>query len=105
VLPQDASQANELFVKAGKSIVPRNFIVAGFAPPYGTEMYKVFATPKPINLSSIISSKGTGTKGNLSSVEKIIMGSFGNTKGEETNTVKKEEAGSVFDFTFIIKKK
>jgi len=102
VLPLEASQSSELFVKAGCSIVPRNFIIAGFAPPSGTEMYKVFATPKPINLTSIITKPTSSTKGNLSDIEKVILGSYGNTKGEESAVIKKKESGSTYDFTFII---
>jgi len=61
----------------------------GFAPPYGTEIYKVFATPKPINLTSIITKQNSSTKGSLSDIEKVIMGTYGNTKSDETDVIKK----------------
>jgi len=105
VLPQEGSNTKELFVRAGQSIIPRNFIVAGFAPPYGTEMYKVFATAKPINLTPIITEQVSSTKGSMSDLEKVVLGSYGGTKGDKDSSIRKKDSGSTYEFTFIIKDK
>ena len=104
-LPQENSESRELFVKVGQSITPRNFLIAGFYPPYGTEMYKVFATPKPINLTPIITKRSTLTKGSMSDLEKVVLSSYGGTRGSENSSVKKKDSGSTYDLTFIIKDK
>jgi hypothetical protein len=105
VFPLEATPTSEIFLEAGQTFIPRNFLVTGFAPPYGPEMYKVFATLNPINLTSIITKQGSASKGSLSDIEKVILSTYSNSKGDESSSVRKRESGSTFDFIFIIKDK
>lgn len=101
VLPNELfSSAKDLKLEPGKSF--KSYITA-YGPPYGIEIYKIFATPKPIDLSSVITTRGkSDTKGG-SPFESLINNSYQRTRGErEVESINKNEVGSVSTLTFII---
>ena len=97
----------ECFIKAGKTYVPRNFIVNGFWEPWGKETFKVFANKSKIDLSPIITSRGeSNTRGGANSLE-LLMNSSYQTRGSrpETGSVSNKDTGSSIMYPFIIKEK
>ena len=61
LIPPQGTNAREFKIKAGKSDTLA--YIFGFDPIYGTEMFKLIATQKPLNLDMIIRSKGKHTRG------------------------------------------
>jgi len=97
----------ECFIKAGKSYVPRNFIVNGFGEPWGKETFKVFANKSKIDLSPIVTSRGEAdARGGANSLELLINNSY-KSRGPkpETGSVSNKDTGSSKMYPFIIKKK
>ncbi|MCJ7713062.1 caspase family protein, partial [Candidatus Bathyarchaeota archaeon] len=61
LIPPQGTNAREFKIKAGESDTLA--YIFGFDPIYGTEMFKLIATQKPLNLDMIIRTKGKHTRG------------------------------------------
>lgn len=95
---------DELMLEAGKSKIVPGFIIAGFYPPYGKEVFKVISSDKPIDMSPVITSRGAdNTKGELTELGKIVTSTY-RTRGAhyEISTIKSKGNGSTINYTFEI---
>jgi len=95
-------------LEPGKSMyLPYNLIVS---PPYGKELYKVFASEKSIDLSFIVNSRGAERKGSeMTPLEKIFKWTYNketniNKRGSPPDEIQMGSFGTT-DIPFIIKPK
>ncbi len=104
--PLGIIQPQECFVEAGRSYIPRNFMIIGFYPPYGKEVIKVFANAKVIDLNPIITTRGDGTRQISNSLGALMKSSY-QTRGAapKTGSVSTKDTGSTIMYPFIIKEK
>ncbi len=107
---QKVVEPHDLFFQAGTDAFifkPEDYRIR-LRGPYGTELFKVFASTNEINLENIASTKGETTRGNLSTLETLVKKSYqGVTKrgGEvETGAVGNAD-GTTLDLYFRIKPK
>jgi hypothetical protein len=106
VVPSPGKDAKEYMIRKGQSYIVPDVLLDGFYPPYGTEIFKVFASREPVNLSSVIVSKGSGTRGSSSPLEAILQDTYQNTRGPNTkvSSMPSESSGSTYEFIFKIVK-
>jgi hypothetical protein len=106
VVPSPGKDSKEYMIKKGQSYTVPDVLLDGFYEPYGTEVFKVFASREPINLSSVINSKGVGTRGSSSPLEAILQDTYQNTRGPKVkvSSLPSESSGSTFEFIFRIAK-
>ncbi len=108
VAPCDKSpNAEEFKLEPGETRVLQEIAFEGFAPPYGKNVYKVFASSKALNLRPIVNTRGTeNTKGSTSVVENIVGASFFGTStrgGNKTMAVSSnDDTGSTYDYVITI---
>lgn len=106
VVPSQGKDPKEYMVKAGKSIILSDVLLDGFYPPLGSEMFKVFATKEPIDLTPIVTQRGAGSRGDLNPLEMVISDSYQNTRGPkvQVGNLPSDDSGSTFDYLFTIVK-
>jgi hypothetical protein len=106
VVPAPGKDGKEYIIKKGQTYVVPDVLLDGFYQPYGTEIFKVFASREPINLSPIINSKGVGTRGSFNPLEAILQDTYQNTRGPKVkvSSMPSESSGSTFEFIFRITK-
>jgi hypothetical protein len=106
VVPAPGKDGKEYMIKKGQTYIVPDVLLDGFYEPYGTEVFKVFASREPINLSPIISSKGIGTRGSSNPLETILQDTYQNTRGPKVkvSSMPSESSGSTFEFIFRIRK-
>jgi len=106
VVPAPGKDGKEYIIKKGQKYTVPDVLLDGFYQPYGTEVFKVFASKEPINLSPIINSKGVGTRGSSNPLEAILQDSYQNTRGPKVkvSSLPSESSGSTFEFIFRIGK-
>jgi hypothetical protein len=106
VVPAPGKDGKEYIIKKGQTYVVPDVLLDGFYQPYGTEIFKVFASREPINLSPIINSKGVGTRGSFNPLEAILQDTYQNTRGPKVkvSSMPSESSGSTFEFIFRIAK-
>jgi hypothetical protein len=78
ILP-NASQrisADDLMVPAGASFLFKNYVIT-ISPPYGKEIFKVFACGDKIDLEDIAGTRGEGKRGGLHPFEMLVKQSYG----------------------------
>ena len=77
ILPNSSQRifADDLMVPSGSSYLFKNYVIT-MAPPYGREIFKVFASADKIDLEDIALSHGAGKRGNLSPFESLLQKSF-----------------------------
>lgn len=51
-------------------------------PPFGTEVFKVFVSRDKIDMEQIATSKGSGSRGNLNSLESLFKDTYSKSRGE-----------------------
>lgn len=74
--PAQNETSAEYFIKAGAEIVLNPLFV--FQPPFGNEMFKIVATQEPVNLSSIVSTRGNVEVNNP--LEALLQESYRQTR-------------------------
>jgi hypothetical protein len=106
VVPSSGKDGKEYQIRKGQSYIVPDVLLDGFYEPYGTEVFKVFASKEPLNLSPIIVSKGVGTRGSSSPLEAILQDTYQNTRGPQVkvSSMPSESSGSTFEFIFRIGK-
>ena len=73
------------------------------APPYGTEIFKVFVSKQEIDMEGIATTHGAETRGNFTVLEKLVKRSFGvATRGTETENLGNAN-GSTYNVLFQIR--
>jgi hypothetical protein len=106
VVPAPGKDGKEYMIKKGQTYIIPDVLLDGFYEPYGTEIFKVFASREPLNLSPIINSKGVGTRGSSNPLETILQDTYQNTRGPKVkvSSMPSESSGSTFEFIFSIGK-
>lgn len=74
-----------------------------FTEPFGTEVFKVFATSSIINIRSIIQSKGIATKGDMQTLEVLLNDSYMGTRGDSPSGFDANNSGTIKNIIFEIK--
>lgn len=106
----DSDAQPETFVLEAGESKPFKCCTMEITRPYGTEVFKVFATGKPIDLSSTINTRGAeiGTRGSPPTSLELLMGytmKDVSTRGSKPKAVNVEEMGiSSFEYVFRIAK-
>jgi hypothetical protein len=106
VVPAPGKDGKEYIIKKGQTYIVPDVLLDGFYEPYGTEVFKVFASKEPLNLSPIINSRGIGTRGSSNLLETILQDTYQNTRGPKVkvSSMPSESSGSTFEFIFKIGK-
>ncbi len=98
------TDGNSYSISAGDTLL-LNTLLNGFSPPYGAEMIKVFATPKPINLWPIIESQGAIVtkrgKEDENALESFLGDFYSNSRGPRPVQAK-QDMGSTFEYVYTI---
>ena len=104
VVPSPGKDGKEYQIKKGQIYIVPDVLLDGFYEPYGTEIFKVFASKDPINLSPIINAKGNGTRSSANLLEAILQESYQKTRGPnvKVSSIPVESSGSTFEFIFRI---
>lgn len=104
VVPSPGKDGKEYQIKRGQSYIVPDVLLDGFCELYGTEIFKVFASKDPINLSPIINTKGVGTRGSANPLEAILQDTYQNTRGPKVkvSSMPAESSGSTFEYIFRI---
>ena len=76
-----------------------DFIIV--SPPFGTEVFKIFASEKEIDLENIASSRGSPRPGEMSMIEKLISNSYSISRGARTSSIGNADAATS-EFVFLI---
>lgn len=92
----------DLKLKAGEQHLFDQFLIT-LSPPFGTELFKVFASRQEIDVEDIASTKGEGMRGNLSVLEGLVKHSYGMRGAPLTNISKPD--GATFNLLFTISPK
>ena len=106
VLPDKSKNIypGDLRIAAGSSFLFSKYPIT-VGPPYGTELFKIFVSKQKIDMEEIATTRGEGTRGNLSVLEGLVKKSYeAGTRGTETNNIGNAD-GSCFNLLFEIKPK
>jgi hypothetical protein len=89
---------------ASEYVLPADdFIRIG--PPYGTEVFKLFASPAEINLENLANTRGGSDPSHPPTMmEQLIRASYRGTRGGEMGSDSQPDAAT-FDYLFLIKPK
>ena len=74
------------------------------SPPYGTEVFKIFASEKEINVENITTSRGSSPNGVMTMIENLVNNSYRISRGISPITSGNAEA-TTSEFIFQIKPK
>ena len=102
--PRKNEDPKDFKIEAGKSYIIRNKALR-FAPPFGKETYKVFASLEPINLSPIILSRGSTTRSLNSKLEQLFQDSYSMSRGTPVGDLDSGTEACTFDYIFKIVEK
>ena len=95
---------DELKIEAGKSLIIPGFIVAGFNPPYGKEVFKIISNGEAIDMSPVITSRGEDNpRGGISELGKVVTSTY-RTRGPNTeiSNINSKGNGSTINYVFEI---
>lgn len=95
ILPYD------LKLRAGESRLLTEHKVI-ISPPYGTEVFKIFVSPKEMDMETIAQSRGESGREDLSLLEKLVQNSYEPTRGDDLNS-KRNNDGTTYNLIFSIK--
>jgi hypothetical protein len=84
--------ADDLLVPSGSSYLFRNYVIT-IEPPYGNEIFKIFASTDKIDLEDIATSHGEARRGNLRPFEALVQRSF-NLRGQPSQSVANSDGAS-----------
>lgn len=104
VLPNKAKNIYpvDLKIAAGSERLFSNYPIK-VSPPYGTEIFKVFASKQQIDMEDIATTRGEGTRGTFTVLENLVRKSYGaGTRGVDTDNIGNAD-GSCFNLMFEIK--
>jgi hypothetical protein len=77
-----------------------------FTEPFGTEVFKVFATSSIINVRSIVQNKGKdtqGTRGDMQPLELLLNDSYMGTRGDSPSGFDANNSGTIKSIVFEVK--
>ena len=94
LVPTPKKSPQEFKVAGGKEqLIPG---IYGIQEPLGDEMLKIIMTNEPIDLRTIMTAKGAGTRGSSSPIEELINKSFRsseNTRGIQQESLETDDIG------------
>lgn len=95
---------HDYFIKRGESKELGDDDIIIFSPPTGNEVFKIIATEKPLDLSSIISTRGAGSRGENDSPFAALFAETYKSSGSRGPSMPNVPQGSanVFSITFKI---
>ena len=104
VVPNPAKNENPADFRIGAK---ESFILRGkyitFSPPYGTEIFKVFASYSPLNFAPILTTSGAGdTRGLSNNLEKLFANSYSMSRGAGVESLSTDADAATFSYTFKI---
>lgn len=105
--PRKNEDPKDYKIAAGQTFtLPRNNKVS-FAPPYGLETFKIFASYQPINLSPIITSRGAPSAGMVerSPLESLFQSSYTMSRGAALGSLSADTDAATFSYLFKISPK
>jgi hypothetical protein len=75
------------------------------SPPFGTEVFKIFASKSEINMEDIVTSKGAASRGGrpFSSLEKLVNKSYTISRGVDPDAANASAQATITDLVFLIK--
>lgn len=102
ILPNKAEKIypEDLKIKAGETKLFLQYTIS-IQPPYGTEVFKIFTSRGEMNMEELVNTKGGGTRGNATYMEKLFKKSFGILERGEMNATGLQE-GSASNLVFEI---
>ncbi len=105
ILPNNSQRiaAEDLLIPAGSSFLFKNYVIT-IEPPFGKEIFKVFASADKIDLEDIANNRGEGKRGNLHPFEMLVKKSY-STRGVEEDQNISNANGSSYNLFFDIKPK
>lgn len=108
IIPGRHQTTEEFKVRPGESIELSKIYT--ISPPYGTETFKLIATPQPLDLRQIVTSRGAETQVPPSDpFQRLIQSSYvENTRGvtdTEEDIAIPPDAANIYTFLFSIKQK
>ena len=95
LFPKNTEQPAEYKIDAGKTKV----IEMKFAPPFGTETIKVYATTSPIDLRPVVSSRGGPQPGPQHPFETFLRKTYVRTRSGQVDAPP-VQSGAVLTYTF-----
>ncbi len=93
--------ADDLMIPAGTNFLFKNYIITLY-PPYGKEIFKVFASVDKIDLENIATSHGEGKRGSLRPFEMLVQKSY-HLRSADGQYIG-NDSGSSYNLYFEIKK-
>lgn len=105
LVADNASNAKDLLLEAGQE---KEFkvLIDGFGEPFGTEVFKIFITSKPLNLKPIIDAQGkipSGTRGSNNPLENLFIDTYMGTRGPKVvGSLPATSSGTVTQITFRV---
>jgi metacaspase-1 len=106
IAPTAEEQASSFKIAAGASVILDGKYVE-FGPPYGTEVFKIFASTEPLDFSPIISSRGErkASRSTINPIESLFQSSYHfGTRGGKAGTLSVDAEVTTSTFTFKITK-
>ncbi len=103
VFPAEGSTAQEYRVR-GSAVEPNAKSIFLVGPPLGDDVIKLIVSKTPMDLSSIVSTRGTATRSGMKNFEQFFQNAFKEaegTRGPQTVNVDVEDIG-VYSFVYRI---
>jgi len=97
ILPADC------VLNPGEEKLYSNFIIKNFGPPYGLETFKIFTDKQPLDLTALVTSEGSNSKG-VQGIVSILAPTYG-TKGSGRVDAANSELGSASNLYLTVKQK
>jgi len=101
LLPYQNADASSYMLKPGEEKTWLH--IRRFTEPFGTEVFKVFATSSVINLRSIVQSKGAATKGDMQTMELLLNDSYMGTRGDSPSGFDANNSGTIKSIVFEVR--
>ncbi len=101
LLPYQNADASSYKLKPGEEKTWLH--IRRFTEPFGTEVFKVFATSSVINLRSIVQSKGSATKGDMQTMELLLNDSYMGTRGDSPSGFDANNSGTIKSIVFEVR--
>lgn len=94
---------HDYFIKRGESKELGDDDIIVFSPPTGNEVFKIIATEKPLDLSSIITTRGSGSRGENDSPFAALFAETFKSSGSRGPTMPNVPQGSANVYTLTFK--
>jgi hypothetical protein len=98
LIPYGRRTAEEFMIEAGETLYLKDIFVVG--EPYGRECFKLIATPEPLSLSTVMTSRGRNTNAQSDHpLEVLFQSAYQNRGGRPVTTAPPQTHISTLYFT------